>query len=68
MADVISFPVVKRDCYACFDFERSGDRNCVVCGRPVGSRLPPHLRPPQDPHFWENALREAAIRWPPHLL
>lgn len=52
MADVISIPVVKRDCYACFDFERSGDRNCMVCNRPIGKRLPEILRPPSEAKWW----------------
>lgn len=52
MSDVVNFPLPKRDCYACFDFERAGDRRCVVCERPVGKRLPEDERPPGEAWRW----------------
>lgn len=45
-----------RDCYACFDFERFGERRCVVCERPVGKRLPEELRPPGEALWWLPTL------------
>lgn len=49
---VIRMPLPKRDCYACFDFERNGPHTCVVCERPMGARLPEEERPENLAGYW----------------
>lgn len=56
--NVIRMPLPKRDCYGCFDFERSGPNKCVVCERPIGARLPEAERPPAEAKWWIEALGE----------
>jgi hypothetical protein len=56
VSDVVKLPLPKRDCYACFDFERAGNRRCVVCGRPVGKRLPEEERPPAEAKWWLDGI------------
>lgn len=46
---------IPRHCYACYDFEPTGERTCIVCGLPVGKRLPEAERPPAPDPLW--ALR-----------
>lgn len=53
-ADVVQL-IPPRPCFACFDFERAGDRSCCVCGRPHGRRLPEHLRPAAGLNGWSEA-------------
>lgn len=47
-----------RECYACFDFERAGPRNCVVCDRPIGNRLQVNNRPAMNPSWWMTTAQQ----------